>query len=142
MFLLTQYDTVTTRCLLKKSFCWKNNLKCTFERKSKALNRRCEASPNLDLVSLGEELLEPEEPQQAQSRRRNLQTGQGRWRANPARPRDVTRQDCLLTNWRTAKPGRWVRPEVRRVLLGIWPQGLSSEPQVGLMPEGSDVKGT
>lgn len=112
------------------------------------LNGRLESWLYLGLVSLGEELLEPEEPQQVQSRRRTLQTGQGHWRANPARPRDVTRQDCPLINWRTAKPGQWVRPEVRRVLLGIWPQRLPefghyfAEPQVGLTPEGPDVKVT
>lgn len=76
------------------------------------------------MVSLEEELLEPEEQQQDQSRKLSAQPRLGYLWVRQAGPLDVTEMGCFLLNWGTMKPREWGRPEVQKALwvMGFWTQ--------------------
>lgn len=83
----------------------------------------------LAVVSLEEELLEPEEQQQDQSRKMNAQPGLGYLGVRRTGPLGVTEMGCFSLNWVTMKPRDWGRPEVQKAL---WAMGFWTELKPGL----------
>lgn len=83
----------------------------------------------LAVVGLEEELLEPEEQQQDQSRKMNAQPGLGYLGVRQTGPLNVTEMGCFSLNWVTMKPRDLGRPEVQKVL---WAMGFWTELKPGL----------
>lgn len=79
----------------------------------------------LAVVCLEEQLLEPEEQQQDQSRKPGL----GYLGVRQTGPRNVTEMGCFSLNWVTMKPRDLGRPEVQKVL---WAMGFRTELKPGL----------